>query len=158
ADLCQRITNELKECRAAADHDDSFQDLLEHNNADGDDEVDFNRLACDQRVIQPVVTWLANSRFSKEQAILFVSLDNHCSALAGVGWVKSANIVPMNKNVTSLPSGVLIGDEIKWAPGWGRVKPDYTRQRSKRPDIKVEVKGSTVIVSLDIDVASLGDS
>jgi hypothetical protein len=129
----------------------------------------------DQKVIQPLIGWIGTDEFNpdldwkmkdqavKGQGILALSLDRHYSALACVGWVSEPDIfrpekAPKNRPVTTslLPSGVLIGDEIEFP----RSKPShsYTREKTNRPAIKVDVVKDSLVLTIELTRLSLNDS
>lgn len=182
ADIRARLQSGIEAAKQRPKQAD-FQDLLEHHNADDGDERALVRSEMDQRAVQPFITWLATGKFEMKQSMLLIGLDDHFSAIACVGWIKSPDLfdpvyhheekkpagkkgkdaAPKGKDaapkkVTKLPAGIVIGKEIEWGLSYEPDTRDYARARSARPASTIEVSGETVILALDFDHLALSDA
>ena len=144
--------------------DPEFVDRLEHYNAGPDDARALIQSEMNKRAVQPFINWLAADRLSKEQSVLAFSLDGHFSALLPVGWVGRPEIFADQRKSSSLPSGVLIGDEIEWLIGdeirrsWATPEPTYTREKLARPRVFLRPIGDALVLTIEAGVSALDDS
>jgi len=154
-----------------------YEDLSLHHNTGPEDDLALPQSVMDQRVIQPFIDWVGAEQFHPDlnwkdkvqtqqaQGILAFSLDKHFSALVCVGWVSGPDIfrkevTPEGSSVTetSLPSGVLIGDEIEFRLSWLKPSGSYKRTKAIRPPIKVEVVKNSLVLTIEITRLALDDS
>ncbi len=159
-DICSKII-EAKHAADSITSEPGFQDLEEHHNVGADDEKSLEQSELDKKAIRPFIVWLATGRFLVEQekeGLIALSLDNHFSALVCIGWVKEPSVFASQEKISTLPSGTLIGDEIDWWPSWGVPQRLYERKNALRPDVKIDVDGQSVILSININYTALDAS
>lgn len=135
---------------------------LKHDDPEAADS--FFQAALDHEVIQPFIHFLGTDHFLDEEAILVLSLDDRFSVLACVGWLKNGHSFDANSDLsqsakTELPSGIVLGGEdVGSSLGIRYYPPDVLREKTHRPGIAVDVVADTVVLTLNITVASLNDT
>ena len=152
-DVSEEIRTKLQKAIAAAkqrpDAPD-FQDLVEHHNADDEDQRALVRSEMDQHAIQPFIPWLATGEFELKQGILLFGLNDYLSAIACIGWIESPDLCDrtypvdqkkkadkkskIEKKVTKLPSGIVVGKEIEWKLSYEKDTRDYVREQKHKAD------------------------
>ncbi|HKS09523.1 MAG TPA: hypothetical protein VJS13_08260 [Pyrinomonadaceae bacterium] len=141
------------------------EDLFEHHNIDDDDAREFVQKRVYEQAIQPFIDFLATGNMGREHALLVVSLDRRYSALACLGWVDESDnqwtevqSESDKEGKSLLPSGIFVGDEIDSQNYSGPGGAASTRKRHRRPSFDIEVKGTSVLLTLDLTLQSLSDA
>jgi hypothetical protein len=156
-EILGKVRKGIKDAEDSTSSED-FRDLAEHHNVDDDDARSLVQSKMDKLVIQPFIYWLATGRFLKEQGILSLGLDKNFSTLLCVGWVSKPDITDMDGKFTTLPAGVLIGDEIEWAPGYASQQPAYRRKQVIRPEISLSIVNDSLVLAVVLGIESLNES
>jgi hypothetical protein len=144
------------------------QDLFEHHNIDDDDAQAFVQARIYEEAVQPFIDYIATGRLRKEHALLVVSLDRRYSALACLGWIDEGWIETDRRwtetveedsrehKISLLPSSILVEGEIDSRnPG---SRGNLPRKKIKRPSFSIDVKGTSVSITLDLTLQSLRDA
>jgi hypothetical protein len=163
-EIRSRLQKEISDAPAVLDED-WVEDLFLHHNIDDDDARELVHKRIYEQAIQPFIDFLATGNMGREHALLVLSLDRRYSALACLGWVDESDdqwteeiSSGANGATTSLlPSGILEGEEInsnQYGPGGAQL----SRKRSLRPSLEIEVKGTSVLLTMDLMLRSLGDA
>jgi hypothetical protein len=154
------ILNRARAGIAAAESRTSQPDFMEweeYHEAGAEDEVTIVRSVMDQQAIQPTVNLFTQNKFAQQPSVLVLGLDERYSAVIGIGWVDRPEVAQMDRNVTFLPSGILIGEEIEWRRSYEHLDVPYLRLKKRRPKVDLTVMGDALVLSVDLDLTSIDD-
>lgn len=160
----RRLRKEISEAPNVT-NEDWVEDLFLYHNINDDDARAFVQKRLYEQAVQPFIDFLATGQMGREHALLVLSLDRRYSALACLGWINESDRqwterMPTESGeggISVLPSGIFVGDEIdSYNTGSGGV--ELPRKRNRRPSFDIEVKGTSVLITLDLTLQSLGDA
>lgn len=137
---------------------DPFKDLNEHHEVDDEGEERYVQLAVRHTLIQPLINLLATDSLRERYGVLAVGFGRHCTALLCIGWVDKAELFETRGNFSTMPSGVLIGDEIDFSPAGLSPQERYKRKKTNAPKTGFEISGDSLALTLELDHRSLNDA
>lgn len=139
--------------------DSDYIDLALHHNVDDEDGRRLIQSVKNNSAIFPFIHWLAAGTFVNEPSFLTVGLDNRLSSFFCIGWVEPEMTgIDGPGTYSSLPSGILIGDEKEWGPSVYKPLHQYRNRSLNMPSTDISVSGNTVTLSAEMDPLSLQDA